>query len=121
MAGKTRARFGAVSLLYVTAVGVLAGNFLDQTGQLLEGAAHPGNLRHGSPVFQAAALAGALTVVVLQTLRVLASRRRARLAGGDDHPLTAGEFFGGLQWNLQAKCLLLLLLVWGAAEIKQAL
>lgn len=106
--------FLLVSAIYVLMVGVLTGNFVDQIWQLWSMDARIVNMRTESPIFQTAAYLGGLAVIPVQLYRIIASYRRSSAP----QKLTMSEFLFGLQWNLQAKCLLLLLLVWGIAKIR---
>ncbi len=119
--GRGRVRYGALSLLYAAALGVLGGNFVDQALQLRAGETHLANLRTAAPAFRAAALAGAVTALALQFYRPFASTRRfhAEVSGGRPHRLTAADFFLGPEWNLQARALLLF--IYGVAQIYHAL
>ncbi len=109
--------FLIVTVIYVLMVGVLTGNFVDQIWQLWSLDERIVNMRTGSPIFQTAAWLGGLAVIPVQIYRILASRRRS----GTVQKLTLSEFYFGLQWNLQAKCLLLLLVVWGIAKIRYSM
>lgn len=117
MTFKGRVWFLLVTLTYVLMVGVLTGNFVDQIWQLCCLDERIVNMRTGSPIFRTAACVGALSVIPLQIYRIFESGRRSR----SEYKLTMFEFLFGLQWNLQAKCLLLLLLVWGIAKVYYSL
>lgn len=108
-----RVWFLLVTVIYMIMVGVLTGNFTDQIWQLWSLNERIVNMRTSSPIFQVAACVGACSVIPLQIYRIIASGRRAR----SEYKLTLSEFLFGLQWNLQAKCLLLFLFVWAIAKI----
>lgn len=108
----SRVWFGLVTTLYVLAVGLLTGNFLDQTWQLWCGEPTIVNLRMQSPVFQNWAYAGGALVVVFQLYRIGISRRRSLLSVPIRQSLWCSP-----DLNLHMKCLGLLLAVWGIAKI----
>jgi hypothetical protein len=109
--------FFAMTLIYVVMLGEITGNFVDGSWQLWNLEPDIVNLDYGSRVFQVAAGVGGVMALSLQIARVTMSNRRL-LA---DRKLSVREFVFGLQWNLQFKCLLLLIAVWVIAKLKYSL
>ena len=102
-----------ITFVYIAIFGVLTGNAFDNIEQLRAGQKDPENLRLESPDFHTGACVGAAVVVCLQLYRIIASYRRHE----SDYTFTPREYFLGVQWHLQLKCLILLVLIWGAAEL----
>lgn len=104
----------AISLFYVVMFGVLTGAMVDQGVQSAQIGNTNVRVRFDSQVFAIAACAGGLAVIPFQIYRVIASLRRSRLG----YTMTPADYFLGLQWNLHAKGLVLLILVWALSMIK---
>jgi hypothetical protein len=117
MSGSKKGRFGLVTLLYVLMLGLLTGNFIDQAYQLWNKDPVIVNLRYEAMPFQIFAGVGGIVVVLLQLYRIIDSARRSRTK----YKLTRAEFILGVQWNLQFKCLVVLILIWLVATIKNSL
>lgn len=114
MAVRTKCFFLAMTAGYVLAVGLLAGNCFDNAYQLWLGIADAQQLRFTAPTFQFAAAAGGLTVVFIQLLRLVASVWR----DGSHSVMSTRDFLFGIQFNLQAKILILLGLMCLVAWLK---
>ena len=109
-----RVWFFSITLIYIAVLGLLTGNFVDQSFQLWNLDPVIVNLRYQSTPFHVGAYIGCFAVVLLQVYRVIASIRRSRV----EYKLTTSEFFLGLQWNLQLKCLVVLFAIWGVAQLR---
>jgi hypothetical protein len=117
MSSGSRFWFGLVTGLYVVMLGIITGNFLDGAWQLWTGQPTIGNLRFESLQFQYGAGVGGVTALALQLYRITASRRRSRVTPG----VIVRPKLYGLDLNLQFKCLLALVALWGIAKIKYEL
>lgn len=106
--------YAFVSLLYVALFGILVGAMVDQGVQTAHTRARDVRVRFDSTVFAVAACVGGLAVIPLQIYRIAASKRRSR----EGYKITPGDFFLGLQWNLHAKGLILLVFIWAFSMIK---
>ncbi len=110
--------FFAITLLYIFVLGLLTGNFIDQAYQLLQKDPVIINLRYEAIPFQIFAGVGGIVAICLQIYRIRNSLRRRERR---NHKLTMSEFVLGIEWNLQFKCLVVLLVIWGVAKIANSL
>ncbi|WP_309735155.1 hypothetical protein [Chamaesiphon sp. OTE_75_metabat_556] len=118
MSSSNKGRFYVVTLLYIFMLGLLTGNFIDQAYQLWNKDPVIVNLRYEAMPFQMFAVAGGVAAVLLQIYRIRDSTRRSRRT---NNKLTMSEFMLGIQWNLQFKCLVFLIVIWTIATIKNSL
>ena len=114
MSGWDEVWFFGASLIYIVMLGLLTGNVIDGAYQLWNNDPVIGNLRTSEFSFQVGFCAGVVTAILLQLYRIRNSKRRSRT----DYQLTLKEFVFGLQWNLQYKCLSVLILIWAVAKFK---
>jgi hypothetical protein len=118
MSSANKTWFFAITLLYIVVLGLLTGNFIDQAYQLWQKDPVIINLRYEAITFQIFAGVGGIMAVLLQIYRIRNSLHRSRRR---NHKLTMSEFLLGIEWNLQFKCLIVLLAIWGIANIANSL
>ncbi len=112
-----KTRYWFITLVYTLAFGFVAANSVDYASQVWDLNDEIVNFRFQSMIFQNTAFIGASLVIIIQWFRPIVSDRRC----GVEYHATRREMVLGLQWNLQAKLMLFLGLIFAIAEIRYAM